>query len=112
MKRLNRFVLLTLGYLIAIAKVAGRVIARSFGRALRKSKLGPKKTAVFGAMVAMLAIVVSLAVATPARAFSEGTRSLTTVSLGGTASGSTLRLTRTFTMQPSWLWSATRLLRT
>ncbi|MEY4019603.1 MAG: hypothetical protein RLZZ590_903, partial [Actinomycetota bacterium] len=79
MKRLIRFVLLTLGYLVASVKVAGRVI----GRALRKSKFGPKKTAVFGVLAAILAVVLSLTVATPARAYTEGTRNLTTVSLGG-----------------------------
>ena len=83
MKRLIRFVLLTLGYLVASLKVAGRVIVRS----LRKSKFGPKKTAVFGVVAAILAVVLSLTVATPARAYVEGTRNLTTVSLGGQGGG-------------------------
>ena len=83
MKRLIRFVLLTLGYLVASVKVAGRVIVR----ALRKSKFGPKKTAVFGALAAILAVVLSLTVATPARAYTEGTRSVTSVTLGGPGGG-------------------------
>jgi len=83
MKRLIRFVLLTLGYLIASIKVAGRLVVRS----LRKTKFGPKKTAVFGALAAILAVVLSLTFATPARAYVEGTRSVSTVSLGGSGGG-------------------------
>ena len=83
MKQIMRFILVALGYLIAVAKVSGRMLSR----ATRKSKFGPKKAVVFGALTAILAVAVSLTVATPARAYTEGTRSLTAVTLGGPGGG-------------------------
>jgi hypothetical protein len=85
MKRLIRFVLLTLGYFVALIKVAGRVIVRT----LRERRFGPKKTAVFGALAAILAVALSMTFATSASAntYTEGTRSLTWANLGGPGGG-------------------------
>ena len=76
MKRLVRFVLLTLGYLVAIARVAGRrlsILARMTGKSSKQRK------AVMAIVAASLIAVLSATTSTPANAYTAGTRTLKAV---------------------------------